>query len=586
MIPSGYKTSKVYSVKPTSGDGDLTFTRSNDTATRVGPDGLIEKVRTNLILQSEAFNVTWVPVRSSVTANTTTAPDGTSTADTLFDNTDANLHYVSQSFTAITGPATISVYAKANQLSQIQIVAQGGTAAMGRGFDLSTGTTFAESVGGVTSNDLGQSITAVGDGWYRCTMSWTSTGQTSFWILTSKTNASTYVGTGTDGVFIWGAQLETGDIATDYIATTSAAVSVGPVANVPRLDYLNSSCGKLILEPQRTNLVTNSENLSGAGWSAQGSTITSNATTSPDGYSNADAIVETATTDEHNRIYVASLTAVSHTASVFLKKFNQTWCAVYLFNGTVGIRHWINLDTLTAGTSANIGAGITAPLTLTNYGNGWVRASMTWTADAASWSFYIACARSNGGATTYAGDGTSGLYAWGAQVEAGYPTSYIPTLGAAVTRGADDCRKGGISSILPTQTGTLYVEFDWQKTPADVQVLSIHNNSTGLAWINKSTTTSVQGTYFASGYIGTLSGAVSASAGIVKVAYAWTNGRQALYINGVQAGTDTAAITDSNDFNIFEFNGFWGIQKNGTSIASALVFPTALSNSDLAALTA
>jgi len=54
----------------------------------------------------------------------------------------------------------------------------------------------------------------------------------------------------------------------------------------------------------------------------------------------------------------------------------------------------------------------------------------------------------------------------------------------------------------------------------------------------------------------------------------------------VQAGTATAAITDSNDFSIFEFNGFWGIQNIGTSIASALVFPTALSNSDLAALTA
>jgi hypothetical protein len=48
MIPSGYKTSKVYSAKPTDGTGDLTFTRSNDTATRVNSAGLIEKVRTNL----------------------------------------------------------------------------------------------------------------------------------------------------------------------------------------------------------------------------------------------------------------------------------------------------------------------------------------------------------------------------------------------------------------------------------------------------------------------------------------------------------------------------------------------------------
>ena len=61
MIPSGYKTSKVYSAKPTDGAGDLTFTRSNDTATRVNSAGLIEKVRTNLILQSNSFSdAAWV----------------------------------------------------------------------------------------------------------------------------------------------------------------------------------------------------------------------------------------------------------------------------------------------------------------------------------------------------------------------------------------------------------------------------------------------------------------------------------------------------------------------------------------------
>jgi hypothetical protein len=49
MIPSGVKNGTVFSQKPLSSDGELTFTRSNDTATRVGPDGLIEKVRTNLL---------------------------------------------------------------------------------------------------------------------------------------------------------------------------------------------------------------------------------------------------------------------------------------------------------------------------------------------------------------------------------------------------------------------------------------------------------------------------------------------------------------------------------------------------------
>jgi hypothetical protein len=86
MIPSGYKTSKVYSAKPTDGAGDLVFTRSNDTATRVGPDGLIEKVRTNLILQSNSFSdAAWVKLGVGtgtapvLTANyTATSPPTTS----------------------------------------------------------------------------------------------------------------------------------------------------------------------------------------------------------------------------------------------------------------------------------------------------------------------------------------------------------------------------------------------------------------------------------------------------------------------------------------------------------------------------
>ncbi len=87
MIPSGYKTSKVYSAVPTDGSGDLSFSRSNDTATRVGPDGLIEKVRTNLVLQSQTFdNASWNKTTDgqvTITANAAAAPDGTTTAEKM-----------------------------------------------------------------------------------------------------------------------------------------------------------------------------------------------------------------------------------------------------------------------------------------------------------------------------------------------------------------------------------------------------------------------------------------------------------------------------------------------------------------------
>ena len=68
VIPSGYQTSKVYAEKPTDGSGDLTFTRTGDTATRVNSAGLIEKVRTNLVLQSQTFdNASWTKDGATVT---------------------------------------------------------------------------------------------------------------------------------------------------------------------------------------------------------------------------------------------------------------------------------------------------------------------------------------------------------------------------------------------------------------------------------------------------------------------------------------------------------------------------------------
>jgi hypothetical protein len=84
MIPSGYKTSKVYSALPITGDGDLTFSRSNDTATRVGPDGLIEKVRTNLQTYSQDFsNAVWVKSAGATLTHSQTDPNGGTTASRL-----------------------------------------------------------------------------------------------------------------------------------------------------------------------------------------------------------------------------------------------------------------------------------------------------------------------------------------------------------------------------------------------------------------------------------------------------------------------------------------------------------------------
>jgi hypothetical protein len=242
MIPSGYKDQKVYSVKPIDGSGDLTFTRSNDTATRVASNGLIEKVRTNLILQSQTLdNASWDKSDATVTANTTIAPDGTLTADTI--TAVVIDQRVNQAVTvAASTEYTFSFFAKK------------GTTVTPRYsvYDLSNNAFI------LTQVDYSALVNT--STWSRITATFTTpAGCTSISIY--PINAAT-LGT----TFIWGCQLETG-VATDYIATTTAAVSVGPVANLPRLDYSGgATCPSLLLEPQRTNLALYSEQFDNAAW--------------------------------------------------------------------------------------------------------------------------------------------------------------------------------------------------------------------------------------------------------------------------------------------------------------------------------
>jgi hypothetical protein len=112
----------------------------------------------------------------------------------------------------------------------------------------------AGSVNLVFSDGAGDTQTVTSTTWVRLNIPSAAIGEFRLGLIG-------YNGTDTCDLSIAFSQVEAGDIATDYIATTSAAVSVGPVANVPRLDYLGSSCPRLLLEPQRTNLVRSRSSL-------------------------------------------------------------------------------------------------------------------------------------------------------------------------------------------------------------------------------------------------------------------------------------------------------------------------------------
>ena len=159
LIPSGTKTSKVYSQKPTNGDGDFTFSRST-AATRVNASGNIEKETQNLYIRSQEMeNAIWSKARGSVTANATAAPDGTTTADLWTEDTSNGTHDIRQGITTSSGSFYMfSIYAKANGRNVLDVYV--GGANKSANFNLTTGL--------VTGGSAPiRKIEDVGSGWYR-----------------------------------------------------------------------------------------------------------------------------------------------------------------------------------------------------------------------------------------------------------------------------------------------------------------------------------------------------------------------------------------------------------------------------------
>jgi hypothetical protein len=225
--------------------------------------------------------------------------------------------------------------------------------------------------------------------------------------------------------------------------------------NTPRFDFSPSTLAAqgLLIEESRTNLTLQSEDFATT-WTVTGATVSTNATTAPSGTTTADKLQEDTSTGSHLVTQNITFTAASHTASIFAKKAERDWIRVLFFDGTNTFSAFFNLNTGTVGTIT--GAGATA--SIQNVGNGWYRCAVTATASAGSGSFAprVALADNN---SSYAGSTGSGIFIWGAQIEAGaFPTSYIPTTTTALTRSADVASVNTLSPWYNASAGTLFAE--------------------------------------------------------------------------------------------------------------------------------
>lgn len=173
-------------------------------ATSTGAARPTLSARVNLLTKTEQFDDgVWVKSSVTITANAAVAPDGTVTADLMYPNTTGTFRWVYQVLTASSAIYTRSVYAKAQNKSIVYIDPTGGGTAFAY-FNLATGAV------GTVSAGYTATITPVGNGWYRCTITNASAQALSFagvYGVADADGSTSVTANGTDGIYIWGADL-------------------------------------------------------------------------------------------------------------------------------------------------------------------------------------------------------------------------------------------------------------------------------------------------------------------------------------------------------------------------------------------
>jgi hypothetical protein len=578
ITPNVVDEGKLFSIVPTDGSGDLDVVRATS-ATRVDENGLVEIPRTNLRLQS-TFEGGWLPNQLIITNNTVVSPDGTLNGSSVSIGIDVSStrHRIIQLYPYTSGITyTASFFFKKNQHKWIQICAV-------MGFPFDTWANFDLENGVVGNNGgiigLNPTIEDYGNGWYRCSITGIPPSTGSFTgfevLLTDNTDSGRYPSYQSsveeNCIYVWGAQLEEGVTATEYIPTTDSIRTKfagitqdgGSASNIARLDYSNGSCPSILVEPQRTNLVIQSNKLNTTPWSILLSevSINENYDISPDGTSNANKINFLSGSTRFTQIFTVT-SNTTYTLSFWVKNIDATSVSITIPNTS-------------ASTSIDYFSEISS--------DEWRRLSFTFT--------------TNSGVTSIAPqitrDGSIGksVLIYGVQLEQGSnATSYIPTTTASVTRNADVISKTGVSSLIGQTEGTLYWEGYLTRDISTGRILSVSTsdlsnravlniNNNRIEFINRSNLTNVNGTINTSA----LSEIVT---GLNKIAVRYKSGDCALYVNGVLAGVSTLTFSYTSAIpNVYYVvNEVNSSNTNNASVKLAMLYKTALTDEQALVLT-
>lgn len=367
-------------------------------------------------------------------------------------------------------------------------------------------------------------------------------------------------------------------------------------ANVPRIDFdpVSGACKGLLIEEQRTNMLTYSEQLdNSANWLTSRSSVTPNVIVAPDGTLTADKLVESTNTSFAHYLYCrANVTAgTTYTSSFYVKAAERTNVALQFYANNaafVSSDAFFNIGTGVITNSAQVDSA-----TITPIGNGLHRISATKTATSTALATISVALVSTGTTIDYTGDGTSGVYGWGAQLDAGtFPTSYIPTTTAQVTRAADIAPMTGanFSSWYRQGEGT-FVVFARRDALSAGRLLTLSDGTTSnqicinLAVSSASLRADLEVNVGGVLQVSTTTTPVFAVGGMVAIAFAYKDNDFAISVNGTTAVTDTSGTVPAVDRMHIGTDQAGANSHNGT-VARIAYYPKRLTNSELQALTA
>ena len=349
------------------------------------------------------------------------------------------------------------------------------------------------------------------------------------------------------------------------------------VDDTPRLDWYNSNCPSLLLEPERTNLHTYSEISTSK--VTQNVTLTDNSTISPNGELTAIKVADDSVNFRH-RFWANNVSVTSgqkYTISFYVKK-NSPNRYIYINAGILGTNGSFSLDNQSTTGSVQV---------FETLNNDWYRIGLTGTAPTTQTTIWFLQMQLGTTDANYIGDGSS-FYVWGLQFEQGsYPTSYIKTEASTVTRLKDECLNGGDSDLFNSVEGVIYAEFKNHTELGSFRQINLKLNSSNRIYISKRSDNGKL-EFRMENPLGSrnFSFVQNTSDDYIKVAFRYAPNNFAVFINGVNKNVSSSGSTFADGtLTALEFASPLANQNFYGKVKDLRIYNEALTDAELTELT-